>query len=243
MYRGKFLIRHHEFNSSWWGKPVGIVSLEKIEPKQMQSLHEVLSLYDWVEYKQNLVDGISNLCISRLGFELVDVQIPFRISLSNIASTPSIENMQIIPASERSFAIERDEFIPFHNERFKFIIESNEALLNKRIYLWSNQLIEANPQHCVRLELLGETMGWFLGQVTDQGLQLTLAMLKRGSNISGMHLYQKAMNYYKLLGFKIGYASFSVTNTPVMNIYAKLGARFYDPIGCWIWQKLRAKPL
>ena len=69
------------------------------------------------------------------------------------------------------------------------------------------------------------------------GLLVALAMLAGDATISGMLLYQKACAAYARLGYRVGEASFSVTNTAVHNIYAKLGARFSTPAGNWLWIK------
>ena len=34
---------------------------------------------------------------------------------------------------------------------------------------------------------------------------------------------------------RIGHERFSVSNVPVFNIYTQLGARFGEPMGCWLW--------
>jgi hypothetical protein len=77
--------------------------------------------------------------------------------------------------------------------------------------------------------------GWFLSQPAAAGLNLTLAATSRNARVSGFLLYEKSLAAYAAKGHRIGFASFSVTNTAVHNIYAKLGARFTAPIGIWFW--------
>jgi hypothetical protein len=66
-------------------------------------------------------------------------------------------------------------------------------------------------------------------------LNLTLAAARRQARISGFLLYEKGLAAYAARGHRIGFASFSVMNTPVHNIYAKLGARFTPPTAIWLW--------
>jgi hypothetical protein len=74
-----------------------------------------------------------------------------------------------------------------------------------------------------------------LSHPAPSGLELALAMLSSESAISGFDLYSVAIAAYSARGFRLGFASFSVTNTAVHNIYANLGARFLEPKECWLW--------
>jgi hypothetical protein len=88
----------------------------------------------------------------------------------------------------------------------------------------------------MRLFLNDKLQGWFLSRpVKQHGLNLTLAMLSNTAEISGMLLYQQACVAYAERGYRLGHASFSVTNTAVHNIYATLDARFIPPGGNWLW--------
>jgi hypothetical protein len=60
-------------------------------------------------------------------------------------------------------------------------------------------------------------------------------MLHRAATVSGMYLYQRAIVEYARLGARVGYARFSVENTAVHNIYARLGAQFLGAVGVWFW--------
>ncbi len=60
-------------------------------------------------------------------------------------------------------------------------------------------------------------------------------MLWNTTEGTAMLLYQEAFVAYAGRGHRLGNASFSVTNTPVHNIHATLGARFMPPGGNWLW--------
>jgi hypothetical protein len=108
-------------------------------------------------------------------------------------------------------------------------------MLNARYTKWANDLIAAHPDWCVRLVLNGKTQGWFLSEAKGSSVALTLAMLAADAVASGQHLYQRAMREYAKRGGTVGHAAFSVRNTPVMNIYSALGAKFTAPTGVWMW--------
>jgi hypothetical protein len=109
-------------------------------------------------------------------------------------------------------------------------------MLSQRYALWSNQLIQEQGQWCLEILENGQVQGWFLSRIEQgKGLNLALSMLHRDAGISGMLLYQKAMVTYAKMGARIGRAAFSVFNTPVLNIYANLGARFLPGSVCWLW--------
>ena len=69
----------------------------------------------------------------------------------------------------------------------------------------------------------------------EGSLNLTLAMLSPKAEISGVHLYRTAFDTYAKRGAKLGWASFSASNIPVLNIYASLGARFTKAEAYWFW--------
>ena len=111
--------------------------------------------------------------------------------------------------------------------------------VNARYALWAEELLREHPATCLRVLEGGEVQGWFLARVPEtegaRGLELTLAMLRRGARISGHGLYQRALVALGERGHRTGSASFSITNTAVLGIYASLGARFLPPRGCWLW--------
>jgi hypothetical protein len=216
------MIREHRFNSRWWGGRVGIVEDLDLEGREQ---------FDWVELRAELASAPLER-IAGAGFFQVDVQLPFRIALARVPETPSLAALQIERAP---FSIEADEVAPFAHERYRYLPGMTEERLTKRYAEWAAAQVEQHPQWCLRVTSGGKTQGWFLSQMTAEGLNLELAMLHRSATISGALLYQKALVEYAKLGARVGYARFSVTNTAVLNIYAQLGARFLPPVGTWLW--------
>ena len=164
------------------------------------------------------------------------MQVRFRINLSNIDSTPSVEKLSASSAEESPFEVSQDELKSFVHERFRFLPGITSQRLDNRYALWSNLLIAGHPAWCLQVSDGPDVQGWFLAKADPgKSLNLTLAMLKSDAHISGHVLYQKAMLEFAARGARIGDAAFSVTNTAVMNIYASLGARFLPPRAHWLW--------
>ncbi|HYB96119.1 MAG TPA: hypothetical protein VEC39_14190 [Vicinamibacterales bacterium] len=231
------MIRLHEANSDWWGRPVGIVTSPEFFRADAAARTAALQPYDWAEFKTPLNDAPSSLELCACGFALADIQINFRIALPAVADTPSLARYQCVAA--QPFA-ESPNVRAFGYERFRLLPGVTTELLDARYAAWANALITAHPEWCLQLMLNGRTQGWFLAQPDGGALRLTLGMLSADAVASGAHLYQAALREFATRGAKIGHAAFSASNTPVLNIYARLGAVFTPPTGVWLWVSPRA---
>ena len=229
------MIRTHEKNSQWWGSPVGILTDASWFAQDTATRARALETYAWVEFKAPLNAAPPALELCRAGFALTDVQMNFRISLGAVLDSPSLAQYECISAAEEKFALHAGDVRPFEHERFMELPGVTTELLNERYAKWANDLIETNPAWCLRLVLDGKTQGWFLSECSGGKVGLTLAMLSSQAIVSGQHLYQRAIREYAKRGGTVGHAAFSVRNTPVLNIYANLGAKFTAPTGVWMW--------
>ena len=228
------MIRDHEFNSRWWGSRVGIVDDVAFFDLPPSVRSAKLAEYGWVEFKCD-AKTFDPAKISASDFFVVDVQIPFRISLARIPTGPSMRHLQAVPASEENFSVSPEEMVPYAHERFFQLPSADAEKVARRYANWSNTMISQHPEHCLRITSGGKTQGWFLSKMDGKTIDLELAMLHKQSSVSGMYLYQKALLTYSDVGVKIGKAAFSVTNTAVHNIYSQLNARFSAPLWCWLW--------
>lgn len=228
------MIREHAFNTEWWGSPVGFLddaAFFDLTPKEQE---QACAAFAWVEYAAALDAAPAPERLGRAGFHWVDTQIPFRIDLAKIPSTPSIQQLSAITAEQQPFAISAPE-LSFERERFRFLPGISAERLNARYALWSNRLIAQHPAWCLRISDGSAVQGWFLSEPhPDKPLNLTLAMLTSDAQISGHALFQKAIVEFAARGARVGAAAFSVSNTSVMNIYANLGARFLPVRGYWM---------
>lgn len=229
------MIRIHEANSRWWGSPVGLVTDRTFFGLDEASRAKLLAPYAWVEYKSPLATAPSSRVLQNAGFAWTDVQIDFRIALRSVPDSPSLTPYECVSAAEHPFTVDAGEVRSFEHERFLDVPGATLDLVNARYATWANELVARNPGWCLRMSLGGRTQGWFLAEAAGGTLALTLAMLATGSTASGHHLYQRCLRAFAERGGIVGHAAFSIRNTPVMNIYSSLAARFTSTTGVWMW--------
>jgi hypothetical protein len=227
------IARLHEFNTEWWGENVGIVDIGNLSKINDQQVITELSPYHWVEARTNDSNSVDLERMRSLGFFQVDTQVHFRIRLSAIEYSSSLKGLDVAFADEQPFKIVYDDILDFSADRFARLPGCTPEKNKQRYSLWSEHLMKSQPENTLCVLKDGEIQGYYLSQKNESGFQLTLAMLSTDSQITGMHLYHRALLAYKERGIRIGGASFSVNNLPVLNIYANLGARFISTERFW----------
>ena len=125
--------------------------------------------------------------------------------------------------------------MPFTTERFSQVPGATPKRTNGRYALWSGRPAAGDPAWCMEVLDGDEVQGWFLSTMTDRGLKLTLAKLRRDAQIAGLNLFGKAMIEYALRGATMGRASFSASNLPLMNACVSFGARLDRCEHSWLW--------
>jgi hypothetical protein len=231
------MIKTHEFITQWWGSPVGIVTDGRFFDLPATEREQRLEPYQWVEFKMPLEsDSVDFLTLHRAGFMQVDTQINYRLKLVNLPAPDSLEELEVEFADEHPFEIGQDDIKSFEHERYFKLPGVTADMVDRRYVLWCGQHLREHAAACLRVLYRGKVEGWYLGAASEGvGLNLTLAMLSRDSSISGLLLFLKAYQGFAGRGHRLGWASFSVQNTPVHNIYAGIGARFLNPVGLWMW--------
>ena len=228
------MIRQHDFNSNWWGAPVGIVSdPQALQRAPLEEVAAAAAAYKWVVLRGLADAGLDSVALAARGFLAVDSQVRFRIGLRRLQSTPSIDRLRCRFADDEPFEVDVADIPNFVSERFRVLPGADDQRIRQRYALWSEVLLAECPERCMRVLSDGEVQGYFLSRQTREGLNLTLAMLRPSATVTGMHLFHKALLAYAGRGVRLGHASFSVANTPVMNIYSSLGARFMTPESFW----------
>ena len=228
------IVKPHKFNSKWWGGNIGILDIDNLQEESDATAISEFEKFEWVEAKIPNSSDVSFERMHRLGFFYIDTQVSFRINLSSLEESPSLNSLKVDSGRNKSFKIKTSDIREFSSDRFSRLPGCSQEMAQKRYSLWSNLLIESSPQYSLRIFSGEKIQGYFLAQDKSPGFELTLAMLSQNSSISGMLLYQKALLTYRDLGKRVGKASFSVYNTPVMNIYSKLGASFTGNETIWI---------
>jgi hypothetical protein len=231
------MIEQHAANTAWLGVPTGVVTDDKFFTLGADARSRLLAPYAFVEFKHPLASAPPAAVLLNADFAWVDVQIEFRIGLSRIEETPSLRELTVRFADESPFTVRDGESRSFEEERFTELPGMTQEALDRRYTNWARQLIAEHPATSLEISREGKPQGWFLSRPSEHGLNLLLAMLHRDATISGMLLYQKGLRAYAARGHSLGWAGFSVRNVNVHNIYARLGARFTPPVGCWLWVK------
>jgi hypothetical protein len=229
------VIRQHDFNSRWWGEPVGIVDQGVFFSLPPAERARALAPFRWVEFKSRFSDAPPLTVLRDAGFFLADTQVEFRIGLKATVVSACAENLAVHFANEAPFDFRAEDVPLFEHERYQHLPGNDPQRTNRRYVEWARQLIGEHPDCCLQVSTGDAAQGWFLSRPAAGGLNLTLAMLRCEARISGFLLYDLALRAYAARGHRIGWAGFSVTNTAVLNIYAKLGAHFTGTVGIWLW--------
>jgi hypothetical protein len=229
------MIKEHEFNSRWWGTPVGIVTDAQFFELPLEDQTKLLSKFDWVEYRMASIEEHLGPSLVRSGFYCADVQIHFRVKLSRIEGSQCFSSLNVYQADKREIVLEPSDIKQFRSERFRTLPNISPEKIEERYLLWSRTLVAESPETALSIYHGEKCQGWFLSEVRQGVLDLTLAMLSSQAAVSGHTLYEKAIDHYASCGFRIGQGSFSVHNMNVLNIYSALGARFSAPQSYWFW--------
>lgn len=229
------MIRLHQFNTDWWGKPVGIIEDAAFFLLPAAERNQALAEFDWVEVRTELTNRVPSSAIHEAGFFAADTQVEFRIGLSGGERTFP-QGIELISAEDPGWSLDASCWAPFEHERFSLLPRITPERLLARYRMWALSLADKHPEHCFQILYEGGSQAWFLGgPISNDVVDLTLSVRRENARISGHAVYQAALAQYANLGFRIGQASFSIRNTGVHNIYAKLGARFRRPTGIWLW--------
>jgi hypothetical protein len=232
------VIREHTANTAWLDRPAGIITDAAFFDLPASEQDALLAPYFWTEFRCPLAPAPAASVLQRAGFAWIDCQLGFRISLTRVVSTPSIEKLEVEFADSSPFVVPTGDMKVFRHERFLEVPGGTPEKLAERYAAWAGRLIASHPAWCLRVVYQSRVQGWYLSEPEGESVHLALAMLHREATVTGLYLYQRALIAYAQRGAMMGRAAFSVRNTDVHNIYARLGAHFTPPQGCW----LRVRP-
>ncbi len=234
------MIRRHDFNTAWWGEEVGIIDDPALFELSADAQAAALQPFAWAELVQPLSRLPARRRLAEAGFFHTDTQVRFRLDLRRVRASPSAAELAVERADVAPFGVAPEEMRPFLHERFYALPGADATRVTARYARWSAVLIRDHPRTCRRFLREGRVQGWFLAQPEGSTVNLALAMLAAEAVTSGYDVYARAATEFAGLGFSVGWASFSVSNTAVQNIYASLGARFVEPREYWMW--IRDRP-
>ena len=162
------MIKTHEFNTQWWGKPVGIVTEPRFFEQPESERRALLQPFEWVEFKMPLEEcPVETVMLHRAGFMQVDTQINYRLSLVNLQEPESLAGLDVEFADERPFDIGEDEIKSFEHERYFKLPGITAEMVNRRYVLWCRQHLREHASECLRVVYEGQVQGWYLGATTE----------------------------------------------------------------------------
>lgn len=229
------MIRDHAFNSAWWKGRAGILEDPRFFALSEAERGDALASWDWVEFRSPFAAAPDPWLLARSGFAYADTQIGFRIALAAVPEYADAAGLVLRFADESPFTLEAKDLPPFPHERFQFLPGATPERLVERYALFGREILAKSPKWCVAVGDPGAPQGWFLAEPDGERLHLALAMLRRGSSLSGHYLYAAALRAFAARGARLGQARFSIRNGPVHNIYSQLGAVFREATGVWLW--------
>ena len=229
------MIVEHEFNTRWWGARVGTVADAAFFDLPEEERRQLLAPFKWAEHRTLMPESAHPIAVERAGFFWTDVQLRFRLALNRVPVLESAKDMELVFGDDEPFSLALEDLADFEHERYRYLPGATQEKINERYFIWANDIVRDHPQWCMRVLFKGALQGWFLCIPAGQKLNLTLATLHRDARVSGLLLYAAALRGLSGRGARLGYASFCVSNTLSLNMYAQLGARFATPEICWMW--------
>lgn len=230
------MIDRHALNSAWWGAPVGRVNDPAFFLLPARERNARLADYAWVEFVATDPDAGLRRAAHGAAFAHVDVTVQFRIDLRAHRDAALPCDVAVRAGDDGRGPVIPGAPKPFEHERFTYLRGCDAARLAARYAAWATDLAQSHPATALEVTAGGGVVGWYLARPAAPGLELTLAMAAAGATASGLTLYRAALQAYARLGFRMGFAGYSVHNRAVANVYAALGARLTTTRDVWLWQ-------
>lgn len=230
------LLKRHEFNSNWCNDHVGIVTSLSFFDLNKLEIFEQLNNFSWVEFKSPTAIRKKTRAVYQNGFRKIDTQLKMHLDLRSFNHS-HVDGLYALTAAEMPLRFESEMMKPFKNERFNQITTIKQDQINKRYQLWGEELILRSPNTCVGVYREGLLQGWFLTELINGVLDITLAVLHIDSTTCGEDLYYCALRWFKECGYGKASSWFSASNIPVLNIFSGAGAIFSVAQDLWIWEK------
>jgi hypothetical protein len=223
-------IHCHDFNSKWWGSPVGITWNPECLSSSSQEWKAEAESFSWVEARvpasmvPTQAERVSN------GFFWADLQLEYRVSLRKIQSLPG--SWSVIDAAERQ--IDPKDFASFAGERYRSIPGITNEILQARYEMWARSLVRNSPSSCATVFDGREVAGYVFGTMDGLRANFSLAVASRRSTSHGLGVYLGAAELFRRCGAKSMHASLSAANTSALNSHVILGCTFVNATTIWL---------
>jgi hypothetical protein len=224
------MIRTHEFNSVWWGSPVGISSDVQDLFQTAEQLSSELTVFDWIEYRIAFDDLPTQKLGPSNGARLVETQLSYQKNISRMNACPA--GVTILPAIQIS--IDVNNFSPFSHERYAKLREVDSNRLASRYRQLANQLIENSPETCASVFYKSSLVGYVFGHINGTTAVFDLAVTAVNAQVSGQALYDAAGHMFNQAGASRMTSSFNAANLGALNAHVRMQCSFVKATSIWL---------
>ena len=225
------MISQHDFNTRWWGQPVGISTEPSLLTRSPDILGQLVEPFSWVEVRCPLDQLPSGWLGPENGFQFVDVQLSYRAPLHNLA--PLSRSTSIVPASESGLG-DLADLAPFTAERYSKLPGITPELLALRYKKWAEDLVAEHPDWCATVLHEDRTAGYVFGSPDGTSAHFVLAASSTRATTPGLVIYLAAAQFFASKGARQMQSALSSTNVGALNAHMPLRCRFLQATGVWI---------
>jgi|688.fasta_scaffold13632_7 hypothetical protein len=224
------MINVHEFNSLWWGNPVGIsIEVEDLFLSQEQLLSDE-TLFDWIEFRVPFGTLPNQKLGPDNGAHLVETQLTYQKNISRLGSCP--EGVELVTTTEQ--IIDFSDFSAFSHERYSKLRLVDSEKLARRYSLLAGRLVEEAPRTCATVFYKSLLVGYVFGRVKEGTAVFDLAVTSKQSQVSGQILYEAAGHLFNQAGAKRMTSSFNAANIGALNAHVRMQCRFIEATSIWL---------
>ncbi len=141
-------------------------------------------------------------------------------------------------ATTEEGAVEEIAAVSFRWGRYHADSRFPSELADKRYRDWVRRAFDTSSSQRVLVAILdGDVIGFSVVEATPPRGHFHLVAVspsEQGSPV-GMGMLASTMRYFKQLGIRRVHSKISAANTRALNLHARLGASFHDPLVCMHW--------
>lgn len=224
------MIRKHEFNSAWWGSPVGISSDVQDLFQNPEQLCSELTTLDWIEFRIAFDDLPTRKLGPANGAQLVETQLTYQKNISRIGGCPG--GVTILPATQTPINV--NNFSPFSHERYSKLRKVDTDRLALRYRQLADQLVKNSPETCASVFYKSSLVGYIFGHLKETTAVFDLAVTSINAQVSGQALYDAAGYMFNQAGASRMTSSFNAANLGALNAHVRMQCSFIEATSIWL---------